>query len=104
MPAILIVKQGSTSPPVEATLENLDGPIDLTAAEKVRFIMRAGSLLIEGVCSYSERANGGVVYQWAAGDTDSVGPYRAEWEIHWPGGIPSVPNEGYAVVEIEERL
>lgn len=109
MASELTVKLGDTFPPVEAILESSTGsgfsPIDLTEAKKVLFLMKLGVTVISGACTYPSPKTGNVIYKWKAGDTNTVGAYRLEWQIEWnSGGIESVPNEGYDSLEIQENL
>jgi hypothetical protein len=106
--ANLVVKLNDTYPPVEATLEStVSGslaPIDLTPATSIFFIMKLGVVKIKELATVIDAVNGKVQYKWKAGDTSTVGIYRVEWEIHWTGGIETIPNEGYDTIEIQEDL
>lgn len=113
----LVIKRGDTYPPVESTLKATVGteflPLDLTPAVggsgKINFIMKRqgpGVILpLIEICTYPEPSTGKVIYKWKAGETETVGVYQVEWEIHWSaGGIQSVPNGEYDTIEIISDL
>lgn len=105
------MKRHDRKPDYAARLETVDRsgpkPIDLTNCT-VRFIMTAEGEDTPRVSAPAviDDAVGGIVhYEWAAGDTDVEGRYRAEWEILYPGGLPrTVPSKGHACIEIEADL
>lgn len=105
--AALILKQFDTYPPVVATLTDTNGPINLTTATTVKFIMKSATLLVTGNCTITTPASGVVTYTWGATDTNIAGNYTVEFEIHWAaGGIQTVPNAASAnlVIEIDPDL
>jgi hypothetical protein len=105
MAVVLVLKQNDTFPPVEATLTDEDGPINLTEATSVKFIAKSATHVIEGNCTIIKATEGVVTYLWASKDTENPGVYRVEYKIIWKsGGIQSVPNQSYDEIEIEESL
>jgi hypothetical protein len=101
------IKTGDTYPPLGAVLDDDGTPVDLTAADSVRLILKleSPSTVVEGAAAVTSAAGGAVEYEWAAGDTDQAGEYQGEWEVTWDAGStpPSVqtfPNDGYFSVEI----
>lgn len=97
------IKQGDTAPALQATLRYADGTaINLTGAT-VRFLMRPhddATVAVNGAATVITAADGLVEYRWAAGDTDDVGIYQAEFEIAQGSTIVTVPNAGYIVVQV----
>jgi len=107
MSIALILKQNDTFPPLEATLSDSKGAIDLTLAEKVELVMKlkTGSTVVEGQCEVLPGTEGKVKYAWAAGDTAVVGVWEVEFKITWgPGEVESVPNASYDEIEIQKSL
>ena len=103
MPSDFSLKQDDTWPPLNATLSDANGPINLTTATSVTFIMKptGGGSPITGTCTIVSAAAGTVRYVWVTGNTTVAGTYQAEFEILWADGkIGTVPNEGYFTVEI----
>lgn len=112
--ADFFLKEGNTSPAIEAQLlDNDENPVDLNGAT-VRFVMRktgSGTNKVDSSATISDPDNGIVQYGWSDGDTDEVGTYNAEWEVDYSGGTGSnfdadedFPNEGYITVRIDESL
>lgn len=92
-------------PPLEATLSDENGPIDLSTATSVKLLMKSGSTNVTGRCTVVDAANGRVRYDWIRGDTDTIGTYQVEFEITWPTALPeTVPNTGYNEIVIEQDL
>lgn len=100
-----ILKQHDLFPSLQATLSDDNGPIDLSTATGVKLLMRTGGTLVSGACTIVDARNGIVRYDWARGDTDTVGEYNVEFEITWPTALPeTVPNDGYNSIEIQADL
>lgn len=101
------IKQHDTWPPIEATLSDDVGPMDLTGAT-VKLLLKsagAGTTLVEGVCEIVSAAGGTVKYEWDPADTASVNTFSGEFEITWANStITTVPNDGYFSVEIKADL
>jgi hypothetical protein len=102
------MKTGDLEPSIAATLTYSDGTVvDLTAATTPRFLMRAhraAALTVDGTATVVNAAAGTVRYDWASGDTDTAGLYRAEWEFSIGGKKMTVPNDGYLYVVIRDDL
>lgn len=101
------LKKHDTWPPLNATLSDANGPINLTAATTVKLIIKptGGGSAITGTCAVISAPAGTVRYTWATGNTDISGTYSGEFEITWSDGkIGTVPNEGYFTLEILDDL
>jgi hypothetical protein len=75
-------------PAFRTTLTVNGQPLDLTLATGLTFIMRlatGGTPKVSAAATIITAAAGVVEYAWAAGDTDTVGSYQAQWKITWPG-------------------
>jgi len=102
------IKQGDTVPSLRVSLLNgTDNAISLDGAN-VRFHMRAiGSLsiLIDSSVSVIDAGSGVIQYDWAAGDTSSIGSYQAEFQVTYADGkIETFPNSDYINVEIIDDI
>jgi hypothetical protein len=102
------MKQNDTWPPLPATLQDANGPINLTTATSVRLILvptGGGAAIVDDPVTIVSAAAGTVRYTWVTGDTATIGTFKGEFEITWNDGkIGTVPNEGYFVVEILDDL
>lgn len=103
------IKANDTWPPLEGTLSDLDGPIDLTTAQEVRLLLKgtrkANPATVSGVCTISSPTNGAIEYFWVSADTAVPDLYSAEFEITWAdGSVQSVPNDKYLYVLISPDL
>lgn len=97
----LTVKAGDTYPPVQITLSDAGGSVDLTVADSVRFVMKSGATIVEGPMTVTDATAGIVEYTWTSGDTDIAAVYQAEVEVTWNvGEIETFPNDGYKTVTI----
>lgn len=105
--ADLTIKQHDTHPPIEATLSDANGPVNLTGST-VKLILKsagAGSTVITGTCTIVSAAAGTVRYDWLAPDTASVNTLSGEFEVTWSTGkITTFPNDAYFSVEIKADL
>lgn len=93
--ANLTVKQYDTTPPVQATLSDTNGPINLTTASSVKIVMKGqvSATVINQSCTITDAANGDVEYVWQTGDTDIADTYVGEFAIHWSDStVQKVPN------------
>ena len=108
--ALKLVKQGDTTPFLSATLKdvNLD-PVDLTDAT-IRLLLHDAFTWLEALAEDavndqvgdgSDGSKGQVHYEWQAGETDTAGLYRGEFEVtYYDQTIESFPNGSYIFVEI----
>jgi len=96
MPSFAI-KRDATLPVLEIVAIDPDGEIiDLTTATAVRFAMRrAGEdAKVDAAATIVSPATSGVIrYSWSAPDTDTAGAYLGEFDITFPGGVLTIPND-----------
>ncbi len=105
-PPDFTTKQHDTWPPIEATLSDTNGALNLTGAS-VRLILKtvAGAVAVDAACSILDPLGGVVRYQWVPTDTATVATYQGEFEITWSDGkITTVPNDEYFKVVIVADL
>ena len=102
------IKQNDRLPALEITITKTDNtPLDLTNAT-AKFIMTdtSGKVKVNATANIKDPPTNGVVeYEWAAGDTDTPGDYRAEIEITYAGGQKiTAPSAGYISIKIHDEL
>lgn len=101
------LKENDTKPILTAVLQYADGTaLDLTGAS-VYFVMRDrhGIVKVMGNATILVPASGKVEYQWQKGDTDTEGPYEAEFVVMYPDGfVQTVPSDGYLAVRVLPQL
>lgn len=101
------IKKGDRLPAIESTLTDAAGAaIDLTNATAVfAFRLNSGGAVKTGAATVTDAAAGKVKYSWAAGDTDTVGVYAAEWRLTFTGGVEmTVPSSGFLYFTISDDL
>ena len=116
------IKQGNTSPALEAQLlDNNDDPVDLTVPDDwtvdqatVKFQMQMvgdDTPTVDAAATVLDAPNGIVAYEWADGDTDTTGSYQAEFDVDYDGRTGDLfdadetfPNNDYLLVRVEEDL
>lgn len=100
------IKKGDTYPPLTINVTEDGDPIDLTAADAVKIILKTTAGTALTFTATITNAMGGVIqYAWQAGDTAIVGSYNAEVEIEWAAGqYQTVPNDSYDSVTIMQDL
>jgi hypothetical protein len=110
------IKQHDNRPIYVADLvDNADTtptPINLSTATSVTFKMRTAGAADTNAPTVSRAAQigtpssaGRVRHNWTTADTAAIGEYEVEFEILWnDGGVETVPNDGYATINIVEDL
>jgi hypothetical protein len=103
------IKENDRLPILTMTLKDAAGAvIDLvTNVSGVKLIMNNSSTGVNKInAPASSTSVGGVMtYEWAAGDTDTVGTYNCEVQITYTSGKPlTVPTSGYKTVEVTADL
>jgi hypothetical protein len=103
--ADFVIKQHDTYPPLELTLSDQTGAIDLTEAEKIKlYIDREGSV-VTGEMDTVDAEKGEVKYEWAEGDLSTVGEFNFEVEITWESGrIQTVPSAGDLTLQVVDDI
>lgn len=109
--ADLVIKRHDTYPYLRGQAKDEEGLLDLSEADKVKVILKSGETVIEGTVEVLEGDPEEMnwQYKWKAGDTSISGTYSVELEITWDEGssppkVETVPNGGYATVEIKDDL
>jgi hypothetical protein len=102
------IKSGDRLPSIQALLSDADGPINLSTATRVDFIMRpvAGGVPKVNAQATIVSAAGGIVrYEWAAVDTNTPGKYEGEWEVTWNDTKrQTFPTATYHDIEVRADL
>ena len=102
-----LIKQGDLMPAYTATLRVNEAPVPLDDADSITFLMvgQGTDETVTGEATVVEADTGQVSYEWAAGDTDVVDLYRAEWRVDWGGNrIQTFPNEDYKSIRVVADL
>lgn len=104
------IKQGDRLPPVEAALQRADGTAVTLAGATVKFLMRVrgtvAPVVVDAAAVVVDAGTGQVRYDWADGDTATVGDYDAEFEVTVTasGKKQTVPNNGYLRVKVRDDI
>lgn len=104
------VKRGDTHPPIRATLKDENGPAPLTGAAVTFFMKQVeGRKYVSGTGTIVDASAGKVEYQWVAGDTNTPGIYRGEFEVRFAPGtvsetVETFPSGEYLEIRILEDL
>ncbi len=110
------IKRNDTRPRLVTTLITdfgtaAEGPVDLTSASAVKFLMRsesapAGSApKVNAAATISDAAAGIVTYTWVDGDTDTEGIFEGEFQITWSDdGVETIPNDSYISIQVVDDL
>lgn len=109
-----VIKTGSTSPNLSATLtDEEDDAVDLTGST-VRFRMEtagADSPKVDEQAVITNATGGVVEYSWSESDTDTRGHFNGEFAVDYDGQTgsnfdadESFPSNGYLDVKVVESL
>lgn len=110
MSTTLVIKQNDLLPRLAFTLYDVDVPVDLTLATEVSLVIRGlDGIKVQAPVTLADQSvletRGMGHYDWVAGDTDTVGIYKAEVRVVWPGDLPQTfPAGGYFTVKIIDDL
>lgn len=96
------LKVGDLTPPIVATLEDDDGPIDLTGVTVTGKLRRAdGGYSASRAATITDAPNGRVSWAWIAADTETAGDYFFAFVVT-AGGLPAhYPNRGELTIRVE---
>lgn len=104
------IKQGDTSPSIQAQLLDDTGqPVDLTGAS-VSFIMKSvggDTTVVDGGATIDSASDGEVSYAWGGTDTETAGYYNAVFRVDYNSSgtdDETFPNTQYIVVKVDESL
>lgn len=98
--------QNDLEPPYSGQLLVTGLPVDLTG-KTVRFIMTScatGVVKVNAAATVVDAEDGRVSYQWVGTDTDTVGRYKAQWEVTSDSRKRTFPPRGYLYIEIGKDL
>jgi hypothetical protein len=101
------IKRFDRLPPLDVQLVSDVGPVNLTSASSVTFLMRDvdKNVVINAPMTVLDPATGTVRYLWNLGDTAEIGSYKAEIEVLWAEGKPQTfPASSYFRVKIYEDI
>ena len=101
------IKKGDTLPSIQSYLLDEDSvAVNLTANSGVMFIFRPTSTLIaqSGAATVVNAATALVQYNWATGDTNTVGIMQAEWQVDFSGQKMTFPNSSYINIDVIDSL
>lgn len=102
------IRTGDTSPPIRATLADLDGPVSLAGAT-IRAVCRkrgAAALLFDKPPVVIDEPNGVLEVQWAEDGSETAAPgiYELEFEVTRAGDVQTFPTQGPVIVRIDPDL
>jgi len=107
------IKQGDTSPSLEARLIRDGQSIDLRDATiAFRMVNTATDDVVDGICSTVDEDSGLVAYIWNDGDTDTAGYYEGEFYVDYdiPESLSNLtpdetfPSGSYLTIHVMERV
>lgn len=109
------IKQNDTGPYIEVTLEDVNGPVNLSGAKKVLMHMKHidGTPTIAGIVmtKVTDGTDGKFKHQWepAAGETPAelavAGEYNAEFEVYDVAERRTTfPEAGYSTIDVDLEI
>lgn len=109
---VFTIHRGDTGPAFEKSLnDSLGQPVDITGFTEVDFHMRDVdyNTVVDddttGAVEVVTASSGDVLYQWQAGDTDTLGSYKAEFVVTFSDGTTQTfPQQGMYDVEVQEDV
>lgn len=110
----LVMSQYDTRPYLEATLSDVNGPVDLTTATSVRLVVESSGA-VETVNQSStapaqlvtilSSTGGQVRYKWQAADLNTPGNYGLEWQVTFTDGTKArFPNSRHLSMTVKPAL
>jgi hypothetical protein len=106
MATVHVMKQGDTLPVIRGVLTGLPAGVTLVGAT-VRFHLRnrGGELLLDRPATIEDVDALVVAYAWQAGETDSPGAFRFEFEVTFADGtVLTFPNDRHGRVRITPAI
>lgn len=101
MSRIFKIKRKNTSPNIKYDV--FPRSLILTGAT-IRFKMknaRGETVLDAPGVVLTPTENPSIGYEWQDGDTDAIGDYKAEFDVHLAdGGLVTIPNDHFLIVSI----
>ena len=103
------IKRKATRPYLRLLVKDKDGnAFDFTGAVSATFMMydSDGTQILSAAATIATPVTSGIlIYQWAAGDTDLAGEFRAEFDVSYGAGDTlTIPVRGNLVIQIYEDL
>jgi hypothetical protein len=102
-----IIKQNDTSPSIQVTLKDANSNAISLEGATAKFIMKpvGGVTKVDADMDIVDAVNGVIQYDWATGDTDTVGIYYTEFSVTFVDGtIETFPNSGNEAISVVRRL
>lgn len=101
------IKKNDRAPSISATFTSGGSPVDLSGAT-VKFLMApsvGGTPKVNASATIVSATEGQVRYDWASGNTDTVGLFYAEWEVTYSNGVKQTfPNDNYLHIVVMSEL
>jgi hypothetical protein len=104
------IVQGDTSPSLSSTLTDGKSPVDISGYNSVEIHIenKYDEVIVTddetGRVNVVNASSGQVEYVWEQGDTDSIGTYKAEWQVTYSdGSIETFPSDGKVTIEVTEE-
>lgn len=106
------IVQNDTAPPISSQLTDGGKPIDLSSASNINFHMedmfqrKVVSDDLTGRVNIVNPTIGEVEYAWKSEDTETVGTYKAEWEVLYDDGkVETFPtSDNKVTIEVAEGI